>query len=477
MGFCRATLPKSLQNQAGFELFSHESVFTPKNAQCMKILLNIASCMGGSLEGGWLVVLETFQHLDRILHNPIMKSQDNNKSPSEISVHVQSNDFSILAASLNILFENSKHLNQVALRDLLQCLRKISQDSLNSTMTGSSSTLSGSGGSTNSISNSNNITTLTNSNHSPAPSRMMSTQFNQSSRAMFGVTRMLETTKYNIGRISVFWDIIFEHFSELCNHSVAQIRNFGVDALTQTITLAMTTPNQHSNESGNQTVNHKKNDFLNTLDMLARSPLLETREKSLGTLYHLLRAEGQNLGTGWAVVLSMIMTVAVNVDKPLISLGFKCAQLVCSDFMSNLSPDCVALFITTVGCYGLQNADLNISLTAINILWIIADFLSRGESNITIETNSKESAAEIFQPLWISVFTELKQLGADIRAEVRNCAVQTLFKTLCLHGDTLTVDSWQICLDKIVCPLTETVRVATFGANTSEIVDESKVKL
>jgi hypothetical protein len=38
---------------------------------------------------------------------------------------------------------------------------------------------------------------------------------------------------------------------------------------------------------------------------------------------------------------------------------------------------CLALLLTTLGCYGQQTSDLNISLTAIGLLWKIADFIGK----------------------------------------------------------------------------------------------------
>lgn len=42
----------------------------------------------------------------------------------------------------------------------------------------------------------------------------------------------------------------------------------------------------------------------------------------------------------------------------------------------------------------------------------------------------------------MSTYHELKQLCVDARTEVRNCAIQTLFKTLSTHGSLLEHDIW-----------------------------------
>ena len=38
---------------------------------------------------------------------------------------------------------------------------------------------------------------------------------------------------------------------------------------------------------------------------------------------------------------------------------------------------CLALLVTTLSHYGLQTADMNISLSAIALMWTIVDFLSQ----------------------------------------------------------------------------------------------------
>ena len=51
--------------------------------------------------------------------------------------------------------------------------------------------------------------------------------------------------------------------------------------------------------------------------------------------------------------------------------------------------------------------------------------------------------------LWLNTFTELKALSTDARPEVRNCAIQTLFKTLSTHGYLLEIDTWPLCIAEV----------------------------
>ena len=201
------------------------------------------------------------------------------------------------------------------------------------------------------------------------------------------------------------------------------------------------------------------------------------------------------------------MTVAVNNDSPHISEAFKSVQLICSDFIFNLPSDCLALFITTTGCYGMQSSDINISLTAIGLLWPIADFLvrhgsaivaadqshgigSKSLSSATASTDKDDAAvsaatADKEQPadavthlphasptvgrLWISVFTEMKQLCLDRRFEVRNCALLTMFKTLQMHGTVFQPETWEHCIWQILVPILAEVKSAAAAAANDEL--------
>ncbi len=71
---------------------------------------------------GWVVVLETFRQLDRILFTP-HKIQE---------AAASSNELNILSSALDLLFKSSKTLENSALIFLMTALRKISTDAVQS---------------------------------------------------------------------------------------------------------------------------------------------------------------------------------------------------------------------------------------------------------------------------------------------------------------------------------------------------------
>lgn len=174
-------------------------------------------------------------------------------------------------------------------------------------------------------------------------------------------------------------------------------------------------------------------------------------------------------------------------------------------------PGCLALLVTTLSHYGLQTADMNISLSAIALLWTIVDFLSQdapvkagdpAHAYVRVATTQTGTATQTWTQthaytntpiqavhrvtqrarsestpgerakLWLGVFREMKTLCLDPRAETRNCALVTLFKAVATHGPSLTQEIWSALFAQVLSPLLGEARAASERANTEETVAE-----
>ena len=133
---------------------------------------------------------------------------------------------------------------------------------------------------------------------------------------------------------------------------------------------------------------------------------------------------------------------------PLIRVAFQSLTLVC-DNLAALSPDQLKLCITTLGLFGRQT-DTNIALTAAeSLLWAVSD---------SIQLKRKDAEQEpVYSALWMFLLLELLRLCTDARPEVRGGAIQTLFRTLQLYGSTLSLETWEECMWKVVYPVVESI--------------------
>lgn len=257
------------------------------------------------------------------------------------------------------------------------------------------------------------------------------------------------------------------------------------------------------------------------------STSVELRRMGLDTLYQTLQATGHTIVLGWEIIFQMLGSVcrpltpganATKIQPPsrsssvdslslspnspklsttsrpkpisiqiglgnpseksfnvLVKIAFQSLTLVC-DSVSTLSPEHLRLCITTLGRFGRQ-ADTNIALTAAaSLLWSVSDAIQSKRKNVDEEPEYSE--------LWMFLLVEVLGLCTDPRAEVRDGAIQTLFRTMQLYGASLSPETWSQCLWKITFPLldsltTEMRKLTDPAQETSQDVirawDESKI--
>ncbi|RKO89543.1 hypothetical protein BDK51DRAFT_35408, partial [Blyttiomyces helicus] len=291
-------------------------------------------------------------------------------------------------------------------------------------------------------------------------------------------------------------------------------------------------------------------------ERVVRGPWFADLQRSgLETLNKILQTSGQSLTDGWTLVFEIVRSVVgaslaaarlrrgptrgsdphiadAFIDTPtstssstaagpttksaaLVRVAFPCLQLIVTDFLSLLSPPVLHQCIETIGSFGAQGEDLNISLTAVGLLWSLSDFVltkrvdlekkqreieatgcekeetvaiavdeggdragedgsatEKGPRIITAPAESEQPGprtAAVATPatpktmdgLWMLLLDALSQLCSDARPEVRNSANQTLFRTLGMNGSRLTLDAWEECIWNVLFPLLERVKVSS----------------
>ena len=230
--------------------------------------------------------------------------------------------------------------------------------------------------------------------------------------------------------------------------------------------------------------------------------VVDIQRLALETLYKILQFSGHSLVVGWELIFEMLGSVAQPVtgsteasispsqstnttasslsvltgsgrNRPLslqpapkssaglTRIAFQSLTLVC-DSLDSLSPDHLRLCITTLGQFGRQQ-DTNIALTAAeSLLWGVSDSIQAKRKNAEKEPEYSE--------LWTFLLLELRGLCTDARHEVRFGAIQTLFRTLQLYGATLSLETWDECMWKVIFPLLDDLSIAVKQAR-EELLD------
>eukprot|EP01113_Clastostelium_recurvatum_P028234 TRINITY_DN3417_c0_g1_i5.p1 TRINITY_DN3417_c0_g1~~TRINITY_DN3417_c0_g1_i5.p1 ORF type:complete len:1934 (-),score=527.70 TRINITY_DN3417_c0_g1_i5:36-5837(-) len=345
-------------------------------------------------------------------------------------------------------------------------------------------------------------------------------------QSMFGLHKIVDVVLQNVFRADLVWNLVGAHLVEAGTNRRDMVRAYAIDSITQTINAALplvAAPNRATTSRGSVSLPSSasfpslaslsggasslvSHDVMQSplqvrmmsalTSFVARTCPMQARDRALHALETVLHSSGEFLSESWPVVLRCLIGVAKDDDKPLVGVAFKSLQLICTDFLSNLRARDLSLFIFAIGSFGRQLSDVNISLTSVGLLWNVADFLVMETANQTssylqlentaepVPENSDRSFYTVVPPSpgsrmeqrptrlsarWLGVFGAMKTLATDMRPEVRNCALITLFKTLTTHGQHLGGTTWEACLWGILFPLIEDVKMAAASAANDRI--------
>jgi hypothetical protein len=338
---------------------------------------------------------------------------------------------------------------------------------------------------------------------------------------------------------SQVWDLIMTHLVSTANHpsTPPTIRTQCCETIADIILTAMSYVLSEYKQVDEITQTRLLL-VLNKCINNNKQPFVEVQKMSLETLNNLLQTSGHSFTCGWGIIFDMLRHVAVcaissppdssyvmddannevadennsttrtsidttassimtSVTQPstkggastvaatgLIKVAFSSLQLICTDFLSLLSPDCLRQCIATLGSFGMQSEDLNISLTAVGLLWNLSDFIQtrrldfKEKDNKPIEKESmnidlvlgpegegKPSSSHVYSILWMLLLLQLSHTCTDWRPEVRNGANQTLFRTITMNGNVLGPYLWNACIWEVLFPLLDSIKMSSIRAS------------
>ncbi|KAK7789330.1 hypothetical protein R5R35_012807 [Gryllus longicercus] len=411
-------------------------MLTAKNLQCMRALLSLAHCHGTILGTAWHLVLTTLQHLVWILGlkpstgGSLKAGRTTADSNAVITTAVMA-DLPVLSAMLSRLFESSQYLDDVALHHLIDALCKLSHEAME----------------------------LAYSNREPS---------------LFAVAKLLETGLVNLPRVEVLWRPLTNHLLEVCQHPHIRMREWGVEAVTYLVKAAL----QHKYQPPLRENQKLQTLLLGPLAELSSVPHGDVRQRQLECVLHVLHGAGETLSHGWPLVLGIIGAVSDHHGENLIRVAFQCLQLVVTDFLPVMPWRCLPLCVDTAAKFGSQTQELNISLTAVGLMWNISDYFYQNQEKLCQSLSGDTSVfpefpgtpnMPPFDKLWMCLYARLGDLCVDSRPAVRKSAGQTLFSTISAHGGLLHQPTWQAVLWQVLFPLLDKVRSLSSSASNEKV--------
>jgi hypothetical protein len=112
--------------------------------------------------------------------------------------------------------------------------------------------------------------------------------------------------------------------------------------------------------------------------------------------------------------------------------------------------------VACVAAFAAQKADMNVSLTAVGMLWAAVDFVEKRKGSAAAPSPEAEGGGGGeggSGRAWDAMLDELGVLAVDTRPDVRNCAVNTMVSAIGANGNHMSPRQWESALAGAVVPL------------------------
>jgi len=217
---------------------------------------------------------------------------------------------------------------------------------------------------------------------------------------LFAVSKLYETGVSNLARLDLFWHKLTMHLLMSCKHSNAKYREWCVDSVCSLIRAIF----NYRYSSASQTIPaeslpkitvENRDSVLQPLYELSAIHYNDVRQKQIECTLSILRLMGQHLGDSWPLCLNIIGAIQREHSEALIRSAFQCLQLVVTDFLSMIRAQYLSLVVNVVAKFGSQEQDLNISLTAVVLLWNISDYMFQNSETLNEEIKKEVSTRAV----------------------------------------------------------------------------------
>ncbi|KLO19767.1 Sec7-domain-containing protein [Schizopora paradoxa] len=399
---------------AKFTFLNNLGEMKPKNMEAIKALLDIAVSDGNNLRGSWQEVLSCVSQLERMqlissgidVPDSGRKGKTRKLPAEELANESRSTHITVAA---DMVFSLSHYLNGTAIVEFVRALSSVSWEEIQS------------------------------SGLSEHP-------------RLFSLQKLVEISYYNMNRIrlewSNLWEIIGEHFNQVCCHHNPHVGFFALDALRQ---LAMRFLEKEE-------LSHFKfqKDFLRPFEYtMIHNANPEIRDMVLTCLQQMIQARAHNLRSGWRTMFGVFSAASKVLTERIVNSSFEIVtRLNKEHFTEIVKYGSFADLTVCITDFCKVNKFQKISLLAIGMLrGIIPMMLSSPECNLNAPPKlaaADDANIKYWFPVLFS-FYDIIMNGEDL--EVRRLALDSMFSTLKTHGSTFTTEFWDSICQELLFPI------------------------
>ncbi|OBZ76081.1 Protein transport protein sec71 [Grifola frondosa] len=380
---------------AKFTFLNNLGEMKTKNMEAIKTLLDVAVTEGNNLKASWREVLSC--------EGSCPQTTTEELATESRSTHI------IVAADM--VFSLSHHLSGTAIVDFVRALCDVSWEEI------------------------------------------QSSGLSQHPR-LFSLQKLVEISYYNMNRIrlewSNMWDILGEHFNQVCCHINPHVGFFALDALRQ---LAMRFLEKEE-------LPHFKfqKDFLRPFEYtMIHNSNPDIRDMVLQCLQQMIQARVDNMRSGWRTMFAVFSAASKVSTERIVNAAFEIVtRLNKEHFPAVVRHGSFADLTVCITDFCKVNKYQKISLLAIAMLrGLIPTMLESPDCGFNIAEDQKRPGTD--DPMikfWFPVlfgFYDVIMNGEDL--EVRRLALDSLFTTLKTYGSTYPVDFWDTVCQELLFPI------------------------
>ncbi|KAJ9076915.1 Endocytosis and vacuole integrity protein [Entomophthora muscae] len=467
---------------AGVSTISSTPVLTERHVIFLNSLLAIAQQLSDLLNESWFLVLDALQHVQHLI-------QPSNKSsrPSSILSPKSSSPFGkepltetaagSLSQQIRQFFEDTKYLSDNSFSAFLTSLVRLATESAGCTFCNDK-------GESHPLGDNGNGIALTRA------------LFRQE-ESLFSIEQLRTMCLNTMPRLvnqasSDLWYVTLNNLIRIANgpNTAPGVRTQACETISDILLTGMSCANSMRLDSQERVQLQMVQPLSYWMGLNEEHVHATVQKAALETLDKLLQNSGHSFTHGWDIIFAILLSACPtqlgtspvitndqlvtdaapeSKSRPaikLVRIAFPCLQLICTDFLAPLPLSCLRDCILTVGRFGLQDQDMNTSLTAVGMLWNVLDYIQRrldGDAGSADEIDyhapvTDDTATPVaLRQLLLLTFEQLAFVCADPRPEVRNGANQTLFRTLSSNGADFSTCIWNPLLWKVLFPLLDDV--------------------
>lgn len=397
---------------AKFTFLNNLGEMKAKNMEAIKTLLDVAVSEGNNLKGSWRDVLSCVSQLEHMqLITSGVEVSDSKKGrvrklPAEELANESRSTHITVAADM--VFSFSQYLSGTAIVEFVRSLCDVSWEEI------------------------------------------QSSSLSQHPR-LFSLQKLVEISYYNMNRIrlewSNLWDILGEHFNQVCCHSNLHVGFFALDSLRQ---LSMRFLEKEE-------LPHFKfqKDFLKPFEhTMIHNPNPDIRDMVLQCLQQMIQARVQNMRSGWRTMLGVFAAASKVRTERIANSAFEIVTKINKDqFTAIVRYGAFADLTVCITEFCKVSKYQKLSLLAIAMLrGAIPTMLTCPECGLGSE--SRPTGEDGMIRFWFPAlfgFYDIIMNGEDL--EVRRLALDSLFTTLKTHGTSFPVEFWDTICRELLFPI------------------------